>query len=87
MELELQEFEVEVGDIYLMCSDGLSDLVEDTEITKILLEANGNITLAAKKLVQAANDYGGTDNISVVIAMIKKSFATEKRWVKNLFTG
>jgi PPM family protein phosphatase len=85
VELELQEFEVKVGDIYLMCSDGLSDLVEDTEITKILLEANGNITLAAKKLVQAANENGGSDNISVVIAIIKKSFAAEKSWVKNLF--
>jgi PPM family protein phosphatase len=87
VELDLQEFDVEVGDVYLMCSDGLSDLVEDVEITKILLEANGNITLAAKKLVQAANENGGTDNISVVIAMIKNSFAAEKRWVKNLFTG
>jgi PPM family protein phosphatase len=87
VEMDLQEFDVEVGDVYLMCSDGLSDLVEDAEITEILLEANGNITLAAKKLVQTANNNGGTDNISVVIAIIKKSFAAEKGWVKNLFGG
>jgi protein phosphatase len=85
VELDLQEFDVEVGDLYLLCSDGLSDLVNDVEITEILLEANGNISLAAAKLVKTANAYGGSDNISVVIAIIKKTFKVEKSWVKNLF--
>jgi protein phosphatase len=84
VELELNEHDVEVGDIYLMCSDGLSDLVDDAEITKILLEADGNITLAAKKLVQTANESGGSDNISVVIAAVEEPYPTEKGWVKNL---
>jgi PPM family protein phosphatase len=87
VELDWQEFDVKVGDIYLMCSDGLTDLVEDAEITQILREANGNITLAAKKLVQLANDCGGTDNISVVIALVNTSFAIEKNWVSNFFGG
>jgi PPM family protein phosphatase len=85
MELELQEFDVEIGDIYLLCSDGLSDLVSDEEIAEILLEANGNLAFAASNLVKQANDSGGTDNISVVIATIKKAFTAEKGWVKNLF--
>ncbi len=84
-ELELQEFDVEVGDLYLQCSDGLSDLVTDMEITEILLEANGNISHAASRLVQTANEKGGTDNISVVLAKIKKEFTVKKGWVKNLF--
>jgi protein phosphatase len=84
VELELNEFEVQVGDIYLMCSDGLSDLVEDEAIREILIEANGNIDSASLKLINAANEMGGKDNISVVIAKIKKEFATEKGWVKNL---
>lgn len=87
VELELKEFDVEVGDIYLMCSDGLSDLVEDSEIAKILIEANGSITLAAKKLIKTANDCGGSDNISVVVAAIEKPYPTERRWVKHLFGG
>lgn len=87
VELELKHFDVEVDDVYLMCSDGLSDLVEDAEIAKILSNANDNITLSAKKLVQAANEYGGSDNISVVIAVIEKTFEAEKRWVKKLFSG
>jgi PPM family protein phosphatase len=85
VELELEEFDVEVGDLYLLCSDGLSDLVSDAEITEILLEANGNITLASHQLIQSANEHGGMDNISVVLAMVKKAFTAEKGWVKNLF--
>jgi PPM family protein phosphatase len=85
VELELEEFDVEVGDLYLLCSDGLSDLVSDAEITEILLEANGNITRASYQLIQSANEHGGMDNISVVLAMVKKAFTAEKGWVKNLF--
>ncbi len=85
VELELKEFQVEIDDVYLMCSDGLSDLVSDLEIAQILLVANGNISDAANKLIKVANEHGGTDNISVIIAKIKKEFTSEKGWVKNLF--
>ena len=85
VELDLQELDVEVDDVYLLCSDGLSDLVDDAEIAKTLLEANGNITHAASKLIQLANENGGIDNISVVIAIIRKEFSTEKSWVQNIF--
>jgi protein phosphatase len=85
VELELQEFGVEVSDLYLLCSDGLSDLVSDNEIAQILLESNGNINNASKHLVRVANENGGTDNISVIIAKIKNEFTSEKSWVKNLF--
>ena len=84
VELELQELEVEVGDIYLLCSDGLSDMVSDEEIAETLRKANGNITQAANKLVHLANENGGVDNISVMIAIIRKEFAVEKSWVQNL---
>jgi serine/threonine protein phosphatase PrpC len=84
VELELQVFDVEVGDIYLLCSDGLSDMVNDEEIAETLREANGNITHAANRLVHLANEHGGVDNISVMVAIIKKEFSAEKSWVKNL---
>ena len=84
VELELQELEVEVGDIYLLCSDGLSDMVSDAEIAATLREANGNMTHAANRLIHLANEYGGVDNISVMLAIIKKEFAAEKSWVQNL---
>ena len=85
VELELQVIEVAVGDLYLLCSDGLSDLVKDAAIAKILLDAGNNITFAANKLIETANEDGGCDNISVIIARVNKSFAAEKNWVKNLF--
>ncbi len=85
VELELNVFEVVVGDMYLLCSDGLSDLVKDAEIAKILLQANGNMVHAASGLIDTANENGGSDNISVVLAQVKKPFAAEKSWVKNIF--
>ena len=84
VELELQEITVQVGDTYLLCSDGLTDLVSDEEIRKILLEANGNIAYAADQLINAANEQGGLDNISVVIAAVENSFKAEKSWIKKL---
>ena len=84
VELELQELDVEAGDFYLLCSDGLSDMVSDAEIAETLREANGNITHAANRLVHLANEHGGVDNISVMLAIIKKEFAAEKSWVQNL---
>ena len=84
VELALQELTVEVNDLYLMCSDGLSDLISDAEIAKILLGANGNIADAADKLIETANEYGGSDNISVVITTIEKTFSAPKGWMKQL---
>lgn len=85
VELELQVFEVAVDDVYLLCSDGLSDLVKDAAIAKILLDANDNIIIAANKLIETANENGGSDNISVIIAQVHKPFVAEKSWVKSLF--
>jgi PPM family protein phosphatase len=84
VELEINEHQVQIDDLYLMCSDGLSDLVEDSAMIAILNEANGNIDSAALELIKAANELGGKDNISVIIAKIQKDFAQEKGWVKNL---
>lgn len=84
VELDTQELDVEVGDIYVMCSDGLSDLLSDVEIAGILQEYQANIEAGAGKLIAKANEYGGLDNISVVITRIEKSFNVEKNWVKKL---
>jgi PPM family protein phosphatase len=84
VELDIQELDVEVGDQYLLCSDGLSDLISDAEIAQILREEQANIESAAEKLIEKANEYGGLDNISVVITTIEKPFTAEKNWVKKL---
>ena len=65
--LEVNEHKVEAGDLYLMCSDGLSDMVRDEPIAEIM-RGEGDLQLKAKQLVAAANEGGGRDNISVVLA-------------------
>ncbi len=68
VELELHEYAVQPGDIYLICSDGLSEMVEDKDIHLTLSALNANLELAAQQLVRMANDHGGNDNISVILA-------------------
>ena len=65
--LEVNEHRVEPGDIYLMCSDGLSDMVDDAGIASIL-QGEGPLDHKAVQLVDAANANGGRDNISVLLA-------------------
>ena len=85
VELELHEYEVEVGDIYLLCSDGLSDLVEDEDIHLTLTTLSANLELAANQLIQMADDNGGKDNISVILARVLKSYSVERSWYDKLF--
>ena len=65
--LEMHLHEVQPGDVYLMCSDGLSDMLDDESIAQLLL-ANPSLDAAASGLIAAANEAGGQDNISVVLA-------------------
>jgi len=65
--LEVNEHRVEAGDLYVMCSDGLSDMVDDPGIARILSE-DGSLEQKATRLVEAANANGGRDNISVLLA-------------------
>jgi len=80
VDLELHEYDVQVGDIYLLCSDGLTDLVDDEEISLILGTLNANLEAAANHLIQMANDNGGKDNISVILARVTSPFGVEHSW-------
>lgn len=80
VELELNEFEVEPEDIYLLCSDGLSDLVEDHAIQNTLNMLSSDLTETAHKLIEMANEHGGKDNISVILVRVKKSFEYKQAW-------
>lgn len=64
---DLSEHEVRAGDLYLLCSDGLHDLVDDADIALTLETLHPNLDLAASTLIALANDRGGADNISVVL--------------------
>jgi protein phosphatase len=68
VEIDIAIHEVEVGDHYLMCSDGLSNLVDDREIEKIVSEHD--VREACEKLIQSANSRGGDDNITVLLIQV-----------------
>ncbi len=81
---EIHVHDVLIGDIYLFCSDGLNDMVEDDDIQSVLYAMQGNLPLAAEQLVQMANDNGGRDNISVILVKVKADFATPRSWLAKL---
>ena len=58
---------IERGDIYILCSDGLTNEVTDAEIAEVLDRYGRDFDGAAKSLVERANAHGGRDNISVVL--------------------
>lgn len=66
VELEMHDHSVEPGDLFLFCSDGLSEMVTDAQIFTILLQ-DVDLPQKATLLVATANDNGGRDNISVVL--------------------
>jgi protein phosphatase len=59
--------ELNQGDLLLLCSDGLTDMLADNEIEAILAHGDGNLNQLAENLIDAANAKGGLDNISVVL--------------------
>ncbi len=67
VQTEVNEYRIERGDVYLMCSDGLSDMVPDDQIAAILI-SDPSLATVPQKLIDAANAAGGRDNISVVLA-------------------
>lgn len=77
---EIHVHAVQVGDIYLLCSDGLNDMVEDSDIGSTLHTLQSNLSLAASQLIQMANDSGGRDNVSVILVKINGKFAASRGW-------
>jgi len=67
--VDILETDAEVGDLYLLCSDGLNTMLTDEEIGRILLDASG-LPEAGQNLVIAANEHGGNDNITVVLLKV-----------------
>jgi protein phosphatase len=81
VEPELHVYETEPGDLYLLCSDGLNDMVEDEEIRLTLITLKANPSLLVQQLVQAANDNGGRDNVSAVLVRVAEPFGVARGWL------
>jgi len=68
--LEVSEYRAEEDDLFLMCSDGLTDMVNDERIAAILVTV-GTLSEKCQALIDAANSCGGRDNISVILAQAR----------------
>jgi serine/threonine protein phosphatase PrpC len=67
VDIDVASYRVAVGDCYLLCSDGLTDLLDDDAILAIVDDPDLTLRAACDALVDAANAYGGKDNISVIL--------------------
>ena len=86
VEVEVQEYDVLPDDIYLLCSDGLPDMVEDEDIHLTISTFNASLDVVGQQLVQLTNDHGGRDNVSVMLAQIMDSFPA-KRGILQMIAG
>ena len=85
VDVELQEAAVQKGDVYVLCSDGLSDMVEDDDIHLTISTFSANLDTVAKQLIQLANDNGGRDNVSAVMAQVLDAFPANKGVIDKIF--
>mgnify|MGYP003617262340 FL=1 len=80
VEVDLAEHLVLPDDLYLLCSDGLNDMVPDEEIALALQTLSGHLELAATQLVEMANDQGGRDNVSVILVKVRQAYPAPGTW-------
>ena len=84
-EADVKEYRTRPGDVYLLCSDGLSDLVDDQTIEAKLC-ADPSPPERVKVLIDAANANGGRDNISVIVVVVGDPPIADQWWQKFLKT-
>ena len=84
-EADVQEFRTRPGDTYLLCSDGLSDLVDDESLQAELV-TDQSPAERTKTLIDAANANGGRDNISVIVVVVGDPPIADQWWQKFLKT-
>jgi protein phosphatase len=71
VEVDVKWEKAKSGDLYLLCSDGLTDLVPDAEISEVMVAGGDKLDEISKSLIEAANAAGGTDNITVGLCRVE----------------
>ena len=88
--VDIQQQPLAAGDIFLLCSDGLNDMVKDEEIGLTLGKYGANLSTAAQELIRLANQNGGKDNVTVVLAratLDSKATGGPLTRIKSFLTG
>jgi len=84
VEVEVHEFDVLPDDVILLCSDGLPDMVEDEDIHLTISTFNASLDVVGQQLVKLANEHGGRDNVSVMLAQVLDTFAAKRSLLSRI---
>jgi protein phosphatase len=85
VQIDIQEDIAMTNDVYLLCSDGVTDMLEDSVIHNTLLDHIDDIDTAASELIRLANERGGKDNISALLAKPIKPFPAKNSLFSRFF--
>jgi protein phosphatase len=80
---DISEYRIEANDIYLLCSDGLTDMVDPEVIHSIIDEKRSDLAVAAADLIELANQNGGRDNISIILVRVPPEFLPANSWAQR----
>lgn len=84
VEADVAEHDVYDDDVYLLCSDGLNDVLADGDIELMLTEHGRNLEVTARQMVDTANERGGPDNISVILVRANRGFTRNPEALQKL---
>ncbi|MCW9013972.1 MAG: Stp1/IreP family PP2C-type Ser/Thr phosphatase [Gammaproteobacteria bacterium] len=85
VEIDLLEDIALPHDIYLLCSDGLNDMIDDRLIEDTILNYRDNLEKVSRELIHQAKQHGGKDNVSAVLAQPLKPFPVNNGWFSKIF--
>ncbi len=75
VEVDIHTIAMQAGDLFLICSDGLTSMLADDAILELVTAADGDLDAAAEALVRAANAAGGEDNVTVLLVVVEEGDA------------
>jgi serine/threonine protein phosphatase PrpC len=80
---DIAEYRLEADDVYLLCSDGLTDMVESNVVHNVVTAKRADLTKAAADLIDLANSNGGRDNISVILIHVPAEYLPAANWTQR----
>ena len=80
---DISEYRLEPNDIYLLCSDGLTDMVDPEVVQGVVDDKRTELAQAAAELVDLANQNGGRDNVSVILVRVPPEFLPSSGWAQR----
>ena len=83
---DIAEYRVEAEDVYVLCSDGLTDMVDAEVVREIVAAKRSDLAEAAAELIDVANQNGGRDNVSVVVVRVPVEFLPTGGWLQRWMT-